>query len=1315
MNEAPINSPSSSPAAGYGPARSARPLARPAVAWVVLALCLLATAIACQVSLHQMNRRGYDRFRLHMEQVIRAIQSRMEGCEQVLKGAEGLFIASRSVERLEWHDYVAGLDINQRYPGIRALGFIAVVPPSEVEAFTARNRQDGAPDFTLTATNASPPQSPYYVIEYVEPMRGNASSLGFNAASDPRQREAADQARDLGEAVLTGKVQLRQSDEALPAVLLLAPIYRHDAPRATVPERRAAIIGWVYAAFVMKDLMAGLMESPAPEIDFEIFDGTRISRLNLLYDADGDLHALDPRQSKYHATLTPLVLAHRTWSMHFSTRPAFDAATDYTEVRLLVFAGVCVSLLLFGIVRSLASTQQRALVLAQEMTEKFRIQERAVISSSNGIFITDVSARGHPIIYANPAMERITGYSAEELTGQDPRFLMREDYAQPDLAKLQNALAAGEECRVVLRSYRKDGSLFWNELNVSPVRDEHGIVNHFVGITEDITDRKRAEETLRSTNALQRAILDSAGYAVISTSPTGLIRIFNAAAERMTGYKADEVIGRPTSLLIHDWGEVEQRARELSAELGRPIHPDFEVFVAKARLGQADEHEWTYVRKDGNRLPVLLTVTPVRDERGVILGFMGIASDITERKRSQAQLQQATLAAESASRTKGEFLANMSHEIRTPINAVIGMTELALGTALTREQRGYLTAVEHSARDLLTVINDVLDFSKIEAGKLELHPEAFHLRDALNLSLKTFSLRAAEKALELSLRVHPDVPNALVGDLGRLRQIINNLVSNALKFTGQGEVSVEVALAGGPVLDESVIRKSVFSDQLRTPTPLRPPNTASLNTDLLIHFQVRDTGIGVPEDKQAAIFEAFTQADASVTRKYGGTGLGLTIAAKLCRLMGGDIWVKSEPARGSVFHFTARFGVSPTTADAAAPPPAPALAGQRVLVVDDNATSRFILCEMLANWRLTPVAAASAAEARAAMRDATARGDSFRFALLDALMPGEDGFSLARELQRAPATAPAIVMLLSSAGRPEEIDRCRETGVERYLVKPIGQSELLDALQPPLVETRTPAVVQPLMDLPPPRGTTLRVLLAEDNPVNRELAMTVLQKLGHAVVTVGNGREVLHSWQRGRFDLILMDVQMPLVDGLEATGQIRRQEQKTGGHVPIIGLTAHAMKGDREKGLAAGMDEYLTKPLQLQDLARAIEKWKPKNGGPAPASPRFDPEALLKALDGDQAAVRRLVALFLESTPPLLANIRRALAPPDAPALCRAAHTLHGSLTHLKEEPARRTVAELEQTARAGNLDPAPALVAQLDRQLDGFQGALREWLEGST
>jgi PAS domain S-box-containing protein len=1346
---------------------------------------------ARQVALQQVNQRGRERFKLHIQQVTNAILGRMQGCEQVLKGVAGLFAASEFVAKPEWQRFADSLELSKRYPGMVTVGFIANVPPIRWPSFVASN-----PDFTVYATNASAADGSFFVVQRVSSQLANPPLPGLNIASDIRLREAAELARDTGESALTQRIKWetngeRPADEKAPTVLLLTPVYDKGFPN-TIDERRSSLDGWAFAAIVLKDFMEEL-DDRNQQTEFEIFDGNRRNATSLLFDADDVLQSPEAETSSFWTReLITLTLGQRIWSLHFRTSRVFDAATDYTEPHLLTFGGICISFLLFGITRSLASTRQRALVLAHEMTEKFRIQERAVISSNNGIFITDSSAPHNPIIYANPALERITGYGADELIGRDPRFLMRDDFNQPDLLKLEQAMAEGEECQAVLRSYRKDGSLFWNELSVSPVRDEHGIVNHFVGITEDITERKRADEILRATSALQRAILDSAGYAVISTSAEGLIRIFNSAAERMTGYKAAEVIGRPTSILIHDWTEVERRARELSAELGRPVSPDFEVFVAKARLGRADEHEWTYVTKSGKKLPVLLSVTPVRDERGVILGFMGIASDITERKRSESQLKQARQAAEAASRTKGEFLANMSHEIRTPMNAVMGMIELGLATELTREQRGYLTAARNSAVDLLTIINDVLDFSKIEAGKLELHPEPFQLRDALGLGLKTFSLRAAEKGLELSLRVHPDVPDTLEGDAARLRQILNNLVSNALKFTEQGEVEVDVTLAGseteqrnkGEYEQTGKGEKMAESQQASRPgaqhaKPHLPAGRPANLPAVLLHFRVRDTGIGVALDKQKTIFEAFTQADASVTRRYGGTGLGLAIAARLCRLMGGNIWVESlssvvvatsatvpvvpasgkgaaaspgplrrvdQPGQGSTFHFTAAFadcGLSIAdyqlkTGNQRSAIPWQALDGERVLVVDDNATSRRILCEMLANWRMVPEAAASTHEALVALQNAEreagqsasrpAGQSRFRIVLLDASMPGSDSFSLAREINRDPETAPAIIMMLSSTKRSEEISRCHAAGVQQYLIKPVGQSELLDALlrrEAPDVRREEPP---PASCLAPyaSRLSPLRVLLAEDNSVNRELATTVLQKLGHIVRAVWNGQEALNSWSQGDFDLILMDVQMPILDGLEATVRIRQQEEGTGQHIPIIGLTAHAMKGDRELGLSAGMDEYLTKPIQLDDLARAIEKLAPDypdESAPAPprpesqpaaqeSRPTFDPERLLKSFGGDSGALRRLVSLFVESTPPIVENIRHAAQKRDTSALHREAHTLKGSLTLFDDPELRRAAADLERPARTGDTDKAVQAASTLVRLMDPFLESLRRWLD---
>ena len=1312
------SNPSSAAPAPRPPASG--PYAPPGAAWIVLGLCLLATGMGWWLVRSQVSSRTQDRFEQHTARVKQAILSRTLAYEQVLKGAVGLFAASRSVEKEEWRTYVRKLDIQRSYPGIRALGFIAHVTAADLDVFVRSNRVDHGPGFAV-----SPPGSraSYNVVQYVEPEQGNLPILGFDIATEPRRQEAAEFARDSGEAALTRRIALDQSIDEQPSVLLLLPVYRGGAAPRDAEQRRAALLGWVYGALVMEELMAGIIENRNAELAFQIFDESHEISQTLLYSMDGATVGGPSGQHRFEERVL-LNVVNRKWLVRFTPRPAFAAATDSGEPRLLVAGGVCISFLLFGITLSLSSTRQRALTLAEQMTAKLRTQERALISSNNGIFITAASNPGHPIFYANPAMERITGYTAAELRGRNIDDLMGPETAPQDLRALQEAMAKGEECRVTLRSHRKDGGLFWNELSVSPVRDAQGAVSHFVGISEDITEQKLAEETLRATSAMQRAILDSAGYGVIATNAGGIITIFNAAAERITGHKAAEVIGQPTSTLINDWTDLELKAQRLSEEFGRPINPDFEVLVARARTGQAEEHEWSYLRKDGTRIPLLLSVTPVRDERGVILGFMGIASDITERKRAEAQLQQATQAAEAANRAKSEFLANMSHEIRTPMNAVIGMTELALDTDLTREVRGYLSAGRNSAADLLTIINDILDFSKIEAGKLELHPEPFRLRDALGLALKAFSLRAAEKGLELTLRVAPEVSETLLGDVGRLRQIINNLVGNALKFTERGEVTIDVSNAGSGTM--------FFTKPARESRGQPPPPPC------VLHFTVTDTGIGIPADKQQRIFEAFTQADASVTRRYGGTGLGLAISTRLCRLMGGEIWVESEPGQGSRFHFTA--GFEPAPADPARHSPGPISDPQHplfragVLVVDDHATSRRVLEEILTSWQMLPSSARDREGAIETLKAGVRGRFPVRFVLLDSQLEGGDVAGLVRDLRSRFRPPPAILLLQPLAGGPADTERFRDAGVSAFLVKPIGASELQEALLQCCGGGRQapePSATSRLAQ--PPATRPLHVLLAEDNAVNRELATTVLRKLGHTVTTVTDGRQAIVAWEQGAFDLILMDVQMPAMDGIEATLHIREQEREraTGRRVPIFGLTAHAMIGDRDQGLAAGMDEYITKPLQLESLIDAIRNWTPAMPGqlPTPAadppgsgapiaqaaagtpSAPFRPERLLHSLGGDHEALRRLVRIYLDTTPPLLAKLAGSATAENVNDFLYAAHTLKGSLQQLEAKEAAAIAGTLETKARTGSIRGTEDSVIELHRRVQELHAAVEAWL----
>ena len=857
----------------------------------------------------------------------------------------------------------------------------------------------------------------------------------------------------------------------------------------------------------------------------------------------------------------------------------------------------------------------------------------------------------------NSVFPRLFGFSEEEFLSKPILEFVHPD----DRAATSEAIAQLATGNTVLsfehRCLCNDGSFRWILWNGTSDLEHQA----FYATGHDITERKEAERQLVVFRLFAEASQQGFGMATLD----GVSSYMNGALKRFLGISASESIDG-TSILSYSQPKTRERIEN-------------EILPTTFREGQWSGEIAVHSR-DGGEMPTFANVFLVRDKAGEPYFLAYVLTDITQVKKAERELTLAKEAAESANRAKSEFLANMSHEIRTPMNGVIGMTELLLDTEMSPEQLEYATAVKISGESLLTVINDILDFSKIEAGKLDMEAIDFDLRNVIGTTSKTLAVRAHEKGLELAYHVLSDVPDGLIGDPNRLRQVLVNLIGNAVKFTEHGEVVVHVE------------------------------RIESEGSDVMLKFSVADTGIGIPADKQKLIFEAFSQADGSVTRKYGGTGLGLAISSHLVERMGGRIGVESEPGKGSTFHFTARFGVQTEQPKAVIPP---VLQGMSVLVIDDNKTNRRILRDVLLNWGLQPTLVDNGPAGLAAVNKAASLGSPFELVLLDLMMPGMDGFTVAEAIKAdAGLPSPAIVILSSSLQKGDSA-RCKQIGVEFCLVKPILQAELLKAVKEALnISNLTRRSVFKKPDAPalPASSRPLRILLAEDNVVNQRVAVRLLEKRGHVTKVAVNGTMALQMLEAEPFDVVLMDMQMPEMDGFEATRRIRKREAEQGRRTPIVAMTAHVMKGDREKCLNAGMDDYVAKPVHPAELFAALHRVVgiyETSKKEVDLEPALDRASALNRLDGDEDFFAELIRLFLEDAPGLLREMDRAIEASEGDALQRAAHAMKSAAGYLGAASVVAAAGTLESLGARDEIDLARDRLKELHHQYQRLVAAL--------
>ena len=1224
-----------------------------------------------------------------------------------LEGLAHFFESSQNVEYFEFNEYVKYLTKNSH---VLSWEWAPAVPASDRKTFEEMLHQKGHADFRIWQNDAhdravtASGRKVFFPVCYEETLSEIGLARGYDLSSEPVFQKAMEEASITGFATASDPAELMQTAAKKKGILIFRPVFTR--------QNSEQLRGFVIAVLYGKHLLERVFRSGSLSEDSSVVAG--IYQLNAgtqpsLF-ASTSTESSERLESAYklvcndseYRVIKPLFAFGKTYAVVIRPGPAFVALHPARAGWIAMLAGLLATVAVVIVVGITVNNREELEKKVQSRTSELQESEmmsRLLMNSlSVGVMVVDPST--HVIEKINATAERLFGAPADFILGKVcHQFLCPAQSGKCPITDLKQEVDNSD--RVMLRT---DGSDIPILKSVRQIRI--GGHEKLLEIFIDISERKKAEVELSEKTALLANLLDSIPDIVFFKDSDGVYLGCNLMFSEFVGHRREEIVGRTDYDLF---------SKEIA-----DFFRENDVSMMKNNKMRHNE-EWVEY-PDGRRVLLDTLKAPLRTDDGGVLGLLGVSRDITMRKKAEEDLRVANqqleesiaranelaAQAEIANKAKSEFLANMSHEIRTPLNGVIGMTGLLLDTELTGEQRRFAELVQLSGETLLSLINDILDFSKIEAGKFNLESMNFDLQSLLDDLASTLSLRAHEKKLEYVYDISPEVPVFLQGDPGRLRQILNNLVGNAIKFTHQGEVFVRVAL-------ESMS-----------------------GSEVTLRFQVHDTGIGIPQSKCKIIFDKFTQVDASTTRHFGGTGLGLAISKQLSELMGGQIGVNSEEGKGSEFWFTTRFTTQPKDKTHKIPIPAD-VRGVRVLAVDDNASNREILCTLLTSWDMRPSMAEDGITALQMLYQAMKSGDHFRIAIIDMQMPGMDGGQLGCAIREDESLAGTELIMMTSMGQRGDARRFENTGFSAYMTKPVKPSELLTCLSTVLAEDTRFQAAKPIITRHSIRemyrrpaelaNTQARILLVEDNMINQQVAQGILSGFGFESDVAANGVEALNALAAKSYDLVLMDVQMPVMDGLEATRAIRAPESAVRDRsVPIIAMTAHALEGDREKCTEAGMNDYVSKPVNPRSLAEALKKWLPcaevqienrdvkteKDGKGEVTTvgeqhnPVINREAMLMRLMGNEALVQKILEAFVEELPRLIDSLAEHVLREDRAAAERLAHTIKGAAGNASCDVISRIASEMEKAAGEHHLGEIAARIPALKEQCEKVKAAVK-------